>query len=306
MTHTRLPLLLVALALAAMPGAVAAAPAAAAAAVGGTYPAALGKMANDGVLDEAQLFSPEATAAVQKQIRQIRTDYHIAVFIDTVPKAPAADWSEATSWSGQKRYDYFHNWAKERSRAFGVEGVHVLICKQPRQVAVVVWPERFESEFGATECKSIERLLTRHLVSAPDETLLTTLDHIRTGLRTQREPEPSVAFGPLGLFIGGTVGLWLLLCVARLRLRKPQPFSMTGEPQTVRLTAGLLAGMFGNPAAFWITDQLFPHEATGSSYEMLVQDVPAAEVPAPSAEASPEETFGDLEPMPEHAEVRHD
>jgi hypothetical protein len=307
MTRPLLPLLLLPFALAVLPGAIAAAPPAAVAAVGGTYQAALAQAVDDGVLDDAHLFSAEAATAARDRVRQIRKEYHVAVFIDTVSKAPASGWSDANSWNGRKRDDYFHSWAKQRSQELGVEGIHVLICKQPRHVAVVVWPERLEADFGPKECKGVEQMFTRRLVAAPDETLLGALAQVRSGLEAHREPEPpSVALGPLGVFIGGAVGVWLLLGLVRLRLRKPDPFSFTGEPQTVRLTAGLLAGMFGNPAAFWITDRLFPHDTTGSSYEMLVEDVPAAAVPASPEEASPAADADELDPMPEHAELKHE
>jgi hypothetical protein len=297
--------LFAALVLAALPAA-AAAQTSASAAAGAAFRLALMQSADDGVLDEAGLFSPAAIAAARDKIHQIRKEYHCAVLIDTVSRAPAADWSKATSWSGHKRAEYFHGWAKERSRELGVEGIHILICKQPRHVAVVAWPERFEEQFSAKDCTDIERLLTRQLLRSPDETLLTALDRVRTDLEAHRQPEPpSVPLSPLGVFIVGAVGLWLVLVLVRLWLRKPAPFALTGRPETVRLTAGLLAGMFGNPAAFWITDRLFPHETTGGSPRVARGDEPSAEAPAATEEMfqppANEPAF-----LPEHAETKPD
>jgi hypothetical protein len=305
MTRSCPTLLLAALVLAALPGA-APAQTSASAAAGTPFRLALMEVANDGVLDEAGLFSPAAIAAARDKIHQIRKEYHCAVLIDTVSRAPAADWSKATSWSGRKRAEYFRGWAKERSRELGVKGIHILICKQPRHVAVVAWPQRFEEQFSEKDCTDIERLLTRQLLRTPDETLLTALDRVRTDLEAHRQPEPpSVPLGPLFAFIAGAVGLWLVLASVRLWLRKPEPFALTGRPETVRLTAGLLAGMFGNPATYCITDRLFPHGTTGGP-----PDVPRADMPSAEAPAATEEVFqppaNESALLPEHAETKPD
>jgi hypothetical protein len=281
MTRSCVPLLLAALALGAVPASAPAQTAAGAAGV--PLRLALAQAADDGVLDDAQMFSPETVKAARDGIRQIRKEYHCAVLIDTVSRAPASDRAKATSWSAHTADLYFHEWATERSREFGVEGIHVLICRQPQKAVVVAWPERFSTEFNAKDRGGIERLLTRQLKASPNEALLAALDRIRADLHAHTEPEPpSVPLGTLGVFIAGTVAVWLLLSVARMRLRKPEPFSFTAEPQTLRLTAGLLASMFGNPCGYWITDRLFPHERTDCSREIVLPDAPPAEAPTPT------------------------
>jgi hypothetical protein len=132
--------------------------------------------------------------------------------------------------------------------------------------------------------------------------LLAALDRIRADLQAHTEPEPpSVPLGPLGVFIAGTVGVWLLLSAVRMRLRKPEPFSFTAEPQTLRLTAGLLASMFGNPCGYWITDRLFPHERADSSPEIVVPDTSPVETPREEG-LQTDETGA----MPEHAEMKQE
>jgi hypothetical protein len=302
MTRSCAPLLLAALALAAV---AAAAPAQnAAAATGAPLRLALVQAADDGVLDDAQMFSPETVKAARARIRQIRKEYHCAVLIDTVSLAPASDRSKANSWSAHTANAYFHDWATRRAREFGVEGIHVLICKQPRKVVVVAWPERFETEFNAKERSSIERLLTQRLVASPDDALLAALDSIREHLQAHTEPAPpSVPLGPLGMFIACTVGVWLLLSAVRMRLHKPEPFSFTAGPQSLRLTAGLLASMFGNPCGYWITDRLFPHGRTDSSAEIVLGDTPPVKTPTPTEEVLQTDETG---AMPEHAEMKQE
>ncbi len=298
--------LFAALVLVALPGA-AAAQSSASVAAGAPFRLALVQAADEGVLDEAGIFSPAAVTAAREKVHQIRREYHCDVLIDTVSRPPAADWSKATSWSGRKRADYFHGWARERSQQLGVEGIHVLICKQPRHVAVVVWPERLEEQFNQKDCTDIERLLTRQLLRSPDETLLTALDRVRTDLEARRQPEPrALPLGPVGVFIAGAVGLWLLLALVRLWLRKPVPFALTGSPETVRLTAGLLAGMFGNPAAFWITDRLFPQERIANRRDIVPEDAPTEPTPAASMDLLSDGQAEDTGPRSAPAQMRQD
>jgi hypothetical protein len=305
MTRSCVALSLAALALTVLPAATPAQTAAAA--VGVPFRMALAEVVNDGVLDDAQLFSPETVKAARDRIHQIRKTYHCAVLIDTVNRAPASDTNLA-------------DWAKERSQELGVEGIHVLICKEPLRVVVVTWPERFEATLMPRERTRIEGLLTRGLRKSPierllarppakpaDKALLMALDEIGADLKKHLEPEPpTVPFGPLAVFFIGTIGVWLLLSVVRLRLQKPEPFSFTGEPQKVRLTAGLLAGMFGNPCGYWITDRLFPHERAGSAAGIVFEETPPAEPATPTEEllhGSPGDETGSLA---EHAEIKQE
>ncbi len=300
MTRSSLLSVCAALTLVSLPATALAQSGAGAAAIGPGYRLALAQLAEEGVLDEAHLFSPDAIAAARAKIQELRREYHCAVFIDTVNQAPASGWSRADSWSASVANTYFHEWAKERAQAFGVEGIFILICKDPWHVAVVVWLERFEAQFNAKDRDGIERLLRNDLVKAPNETLLTTVDHIGAALEARRHPEPSVPFGPLGVFIGGAVGGWLLLALVRLWLQKPEPFSFTGGRQTARLTACLLAGMFGNPATYWITDRLYPKGTTGSAADILLPEAPAPTETLPAASGE------EGEQLQEPVEVEHE
>jgi hypothetical protein len=275
--------------------------------VGTTGRLALIQIANEGVLDDAQVFKTETAATARNRIHAIRNEYHCTVFVDTVNRAPDNDWRKANSWSPRTRAEYFQGWAKARSQEFGTEGIHILICQHPKHVAVVVWPERFDTVLTPKERTGLERLLERNLTSKPDATLLSALDQVRADLQARREPEPpSVPLVPLGVFIGGAVATWLLLASLRWHLLKADPLTFTAQPERLRFTAGLLAGMFGSPCAYWITDRLFPESATGSTPEMEVADLPATEMQAAASGPALESPADERAPLPEHAEMKYD
>jgi hypothetical protein len=267
------------------------------AAAGTQYQLALTSIAHDGVLDEARLFSPDALATARKKIGQLRSEYHCAVLIETIARAPDSDRAQSNTWFARKADEYFHLLAYKRSEELGFEGIHVLICKQPRHVAAVVWPQRLEAQFNANDAKGIERLFRQNLMSTPDETLRDALNQIGVDLQKNRQPRsPSLPLGPLGVFIAGTIGVWLVLAAVRLGLHKPEPFALTGESHSLCLNAGLLASMFGHPSTHWITDRLFPHASTCTPAD--VQQAPTPEIPP-----SPNEEHFDAEQLVEHTEM---
>jgi hypothetical protein len=267
------------------------------AAAGAQYQLALASIAHDGVLDEARLFSADAAATARNKIRQLRSEYHCAVLIDTMARAPDSDRAQSNTWFARKADEYFRQLAHKRSDELGFAGIHVLICKQPRHIAVVVWPQQLEAQFNPNDAKGIERLFRRSLVSAPDETLLDAIDQIGVDLQKNRQPgSPSLPLAPLGIFIAGSIGVWLVLAAVRLGLRKPEPFAITGESNSLCLNAGLLASMFGHPSTHWITDRLFPHETTCTSAQVQ-------EAVTPEAPPSPKEEHVESDELVEHGKM---
>ena len=310
MTRSCLPVLLLVFLLAGLP-APASAQDAVPAVLGGPGDVALREIADQGILDDAHFFSPQTIETARERIRQIRREYHCAVVVDTVASALPGDAKPRNRWwsRGPAPKINVDEWALRRAQALGVEGIYILICREPQHVSVVVWPERFEADLGPKQRLGLERLLIRQLKTTPDDTLLTALDHIHVALRARHEPTPPTAdLWLLGVLLVGGVGSWVVLALVRLRLRKPQPFSFTGEPQTLGPTTGLLAGMFGTPAAYWITDRLFPQTGSATVETIGLEEEPPSETPAVAKDPGEEPLHGPFpdEPKPwaEHAEIK--
>src|SRR5579862_1938436 len=287
MTRSWLPLVLVV----ALP-ATSSAQDAAVAVLGGHSRLALLEVADQGILDDAHLFSPATIEKAREKIRQLRHDYHCGVVVDTlstaVPEAkPVKHW-----WTPIPKVNV-DALAHSRAAELGVEGIYILICKEQQQVAVVVRSPKTEKEFGSKQRLALLKLLTQNLKTKPDETLLLALDQIRGDV----SPAPP--------FVSG-IGLWLMLSLVRLRLRKPEPFALTSESQTLASTTGLLACMFGTPAAYWITDRLFPQTGTAPVEHIGLEETPPTAAPVVQqepAEDSPHDPYAEESaPFSEHAE----
>src|SRR5437870_2134983 len=78
------------------------------------------------VQDGAGLFSKEAIRAANEEIAVIKNQYHKDVLIETVEKGIKGD---NDAWS---------KWAQERATEFRVEGVYMVISKEPKHIHVEV------------------------------------------------------------------------------------------------------------------------------------------------------------------------
>jgi hypothetical protein len=102
------------------------------------------------VSDKAKLFSADAVKAADQTVAELFKK-GLDVLVETHPSAPA-DWVEkAKKAKPEERQKMFREWAGERIKAEKVEGVVVLVCLEPRSVAVDIapgWEARFPPKYA--------------------------------------------------------------------------------------------------------------------------------------------------------------
>ncbi|MFQ3650570.1 MAG: TPM domain-containing protein, partial [Gemmataceae bacterium] len=86
------------------------------------------------IRDEAKLFSPEGVKKAQEKIDDLKKKHKSELFIETFAKAEDL---EAAKKENPDRAKYFQKWASERYKELKVEGVYVLVCKEPNYIQVV-------------------------------------------------------------------------------------------------------------------------------------------------------------------------
>jgi hypothetical protein len=107
------------------------------------------------VRDQAKFFSPEAVKKANEQIREIMRKYHKDLLIETFPTVPADPGVEKVkAMSKDERNAFFHKWALERSTAAVVNGIYILVCKEPAHLQVEISPD-LQAQLG----KSYEKLI---------------------------------------------------------------------------------------------------------------------------------------------------
>jgi uncharacterized membrane protein YgcG len=248
-------------------------------------PAVLGQGKNDPprkVNDEAGLFSKKAITEANDEVAAIKRTYHKDVLIETREKGPPKD--------------KFHDWAEEQAKEHRVNGIYIVITKDPKHFEVLVGNETIRKGFFTVDDRTkVKQTLHDNLGKQPDEALLKSVEAIRKAFErnapnAQAEaapahpavhPEHGVAHPSVlgGLFsgIGGIicVGLVVLLVVwVVIALIRAMSGGVGGAGYGAPGYGGggggffpsLLGGMFGAAAGMWMYDHFFGGHSGYSDY----------------------------------------
>jgi uncharacterized membrane protein YgcG len=88
------------------------------------------------IRDPGKFFSPEAIKKADEQIREIYRKHNLDLLIETHPTLPGQDVEKLKALDGKARRELFVNYVKERAKERVVNGIIVLITKEPRQLLV--------------------------------------------------------------------------------------------------------------------------------------------------------------------------
>jgi uncharacterized membrane protein YgcG len=95
----------------------------------------LASAASNGVRDEVHFFSPAAIDQANQIIQQIDEKRGKDLLIETVPQISP---DMKSQFDQQGKNQFFEQWARTRAQSQGVNGVYVLICKDPPHIQVEV------------------------------------------------------------------------------------------------------------------------------------------------------------------------
>src|SRR5262244_2411586 len=88
-----------------------------------------------GIQDAAGFFSKDAIATAEHQITAIHQKFGKDLRVETYAHIPT---DRADQYVPEKRHEFFATWAYQRAKALGLDGVIVLICKDPAFLQVEV------------------------------------------------------------------------------------------------------------------------------------------------------------------------
>jgi hypothetical protein len=217
------------------------------------------------IRDGSRLFSPEAVQRATRQILEFRQIAHLDLVLETTDTLP----SDVIT-----RHGRFPNvpkivaeYARHQAAADDVNGVFVFISTMPdyRAVAVVVRPDENRSRFTDRNREQLRSLLESTLRKDPDKALEKGVALVREKVKANQQADSSwLGWGTVFALIGGLLAVWVVFGLIRMRmLRDPAP-----SPETPAVTArhagfvpGLLGGMFGSVAGYWIYDTFFQNRA---------------------------------------------
>jgi hypothetical protein len=83
------------------------------------------------IQDEGKFFGPEFVAKTNEEIRDLFRRYGKDFLIETYPAVPADQAEKVRAMSSEEKNRFFHQWARERLRAKEVDGLCLLVCRDP-------------------------------------------------------------------------------------------------------------------------------------------------------------------------------
>jgi hypothetical protein len=110
------------------------------------------------VRDDAGFFSPSAIRQANDIIRQIKTVHNKDFMIETYPGIPPEMQGQ---YSDQNKDQFFQEWNTRRAQQLGVNGVYVLITKEPGHVEVGVGKETRQRAFTLADRDRVRDILLR-------------------------------------------------------------------------------------------------------------------------------------------------
>lgn len=139
-----------------------------------------------GLFDDAKFFSPEAAARAKQEIELIAHRFGRDLRIESHAQVPEAQRDNIRKLSAEDRAKFFRDWAQQRAHREGVNGVMILINRDPSHVYVNV-SESASSVITTAEEKRIrETLLSKFRERQFDDGLAAAVRMVREALADQR------------------------------------------------------------------------------------------------------------------------
>jgi len=276
------------------------------------------------VRDEAGFFKPETVTRANEVIKEVKQRYKKDLLVETVRHVPEAERHEATSTDPAVKARFFADWADRRARQEGVNGIYVLITREPGHVEVAVGNHTRAIFPDEDRRRRVQILLSHFKKKEYDEGLLEAVRSVRSALAAEpraggatapagskhpglphepRGADGGAGWGPwhwLGLGLAVLLGVWLLSAVIRALAgagAQPPPGGYTGpgEPAGYGPAGGPAGyGPGGGGGGFWsgLLGSMFGAAAGSwlSDRFFHEQSPPAAAALAPAAAPAPADT----------------
>lgn len=131
------------------------------------------------IRDEGKFFSPETVQKANQEIARIAHRYGRDILIETFQSVPADDADRVKGMNSEQRLNYFRTWARKRATAEGVNGIVILICRNPSTLYVNV-TQSAKGVITQTEEKQLQgALLTKFREKKYDDGLTEAIRLLR-------------------------------------------------------------------------------------------------------------------------------
>ena len=232
-----------------------------------------------GVRDNGDFFSEPAKKEATRKILEIEKQYKKELVIETFTTIPEDVTQGIDLTDIPARNKMFEQWAVKEARQQKVNGIFVLLSREPAHLHIVVGNETQNKAFTLTDRDNLAKLmLDKMRAKRNDEALTECVKFVGTTIaghathvapsakhnNATATPSSSLATGsasPWGWIITAVVGLavvWLIVGVLRSFMGRSGAGAGAGMMPGASgggMFNSLLGGMFGAAAGMWLYDQ---------------------------------------------------
>jgi uncharacterized protein len=134
------------------------------------------RAASNGIRDEAHFFSPGAISEAQQIIDRIEQRHQKDVLIETFPTIPD---DQKPKYEQLGKASFFSQWATSRARSQGVNGIYILITKDPAHLEMAVGNKTQQRDFTIADRNAVrDQLLAAFKEKKYDEGLISAVQEI--------------------------------------------------------------------------------------------------------------------------------
>jgi len=259
-------------------------------------PAGLQAQSRTEVRDGAGLFNAKTIAQVDQELREIGKVYRRDVVIETIKELPAKQRNLLDrAHSAKQAARLFGEWATEKARALGMDGVYILISTIPgyKHVQVTVWPDEQPLPLRWRDRDQVRRCFVEvESHKGANKALTDMVEELRDCLSKNLAADDTTAtaltWWTLGLVSGAILILWGLTEMVRKKAKAGTGAISEEAARPDRALPGVMGEMFGTLAAQPIYDQAIQDQALEERPDLappplvVVPDLPQPKAPEPS------------------------
>ena len=231
-----------------------------------------------GVRDSGDFFSEAAIKEATRKISAIETQFKKDLVVETFPDIPE-EIQRGVDLSDKRALNkMFEQWTVKEAKQSRVNGIYILISKEPAHLQIVVGNDTQNKAFTSKDREKLSGIMLSKLrAKKNDEALLECVQFVSTTMAGHVQPStrvnnvaapPAVSpralqserASPWGWIITAVLGIgavWLIVGVLRSFMGR----GATGGQGMMPSAGGggmfgsLLGGMFGAAAGMWLYDQ---------------------------------------------------
>jgi uncharacterized membrane protein YgcG len=134
------------------------------------------------IKDDAKFFSADAVKKANKEIHDIARKFSKDFLVETFNTVPGDQATRVKAMTNMEREQFFGNWASDRAEAAVVNGVYLMVCKDPAHFHILVAGNGNEALDEAFQKKLRSQLRAAFRSKKFDEGLLEAVATVRERL----------------------------------------------------------------------------------------------------------------------------